>query len=101
MTFKADRRGIGRILKSEEMRAVLVAVAEKKKAVAEAIAPVDPAGHPPGEYKASFEVRSGIQHKKTTRAYASLVNTAPYAVYVEYGSRTVPAHHTLMKAVGS
>jgi hypothetical protein len=99
MAFRADYRGIGRLLKSPEMQALMALHAHRAKAVAEAIAPVDPTSGHPGRYKASFVVTSGVRRGHSGRAYARLSNTSPEAVYVEYGTRNNDAHHTLLRAL--
>lgn len=98
--FQLDYAGLGEYLRSEEVKAMLVARAEKVKAQAEATAPVDETGPHPGRYKASFSVSSGVQVHKTGRAYAEVSNDAPEAFFVEFGTRHNPRHRTLGKAVG-
>lgn len=87
--YQADYRGIGEhILQAEWMRAHLVERAERLKAAAIAIAPEgDPSAgdEHPGHYKESFEVTSGVQHRKTSRVYARVTNTARYAAAIEFG----------------
>jgi hypothetical protein len=98
--FQLDYAGLGEYLRSEEMKAAMLVRAEKVKAVAESIAPVDTGGPHPGRYKAAFSVSSGVQVRKTGRAYAEVSNSAPYAFHVEFGTKTTPRHRTLGKAVG-
>lgn len=93
--FRASYRGIGRMIRSPEMRAEMRRRAEKVKAAAEATAPVDS-----GEYKASFKVTSGARGGfRKDRAYGRVTNTAPHAFYVEYGTSSTRAHHTLRRAL--
>jgi hypothetical protein len=103
-TFKADKRAIGTILVSDEIRAVLVAKAETAKGIAEVIAPFDPNDRDGDHYRDHFQVTTGSQIRKTRRAYAELSNDHPAAAAIEYGtgspdgSRT-PAHHTRLRSV--
>lgn len=103
VTFKASYSGIGEMLRSPEMQAAMRQFGEKVKARAEANAPVgDPSEDPhAGRYKASFYVTTGVQHRKTSRAYAEVGNTAPEALTVEYGTSDTDAHHTLLDALAA
>lgn len=94
--FKASKAGIGEMLRAPWMQAEMKARAEKVKALAESIAPVDT-----GEYKSKFEVESGVKEssKGTRRAYGRVKNTAGHAIDVEYGGEHTPAHRTLGKAL--
>ncbi len=93
--FRASYSGIGKMIRSPEMRAEMRRRAEKVKRAAEATAPVDS-----GEYKTSFRVTSGARGGfKKDRAYGRVTNTAPHAFYVEYGTSKTPAHHTLRRAL--
>ena len=102
--FKADKRAIGTILVSDEIRAVLAAKAEQAKGIAVSIAPYDASDTDGDHYRHHFNVESGTQRHKTTRAYSELVNDHEAAALIEYGtgdpngSRT-PAHHTLLRTV--
>jgi hypothetical protein len=100
MSFELDYEGLGKLLRGTEMRAMLATKAEAVKVRAEAMAPVDKTGPHPGRYKASFKVETGIHEGKTRRAYARVINTAPEAILVEYGSRNNPRHRTLGRALG-
>lgn len=93
MSFKANRRGIGELINSPEVVAVLLTVATEAMARAEVIAPVDT-----GRYKAAFEV--GTDHIKPDRPRAYLRNNMPYAIAPEFGAGPVPRHRTLGKAMG-
>lgn len=92
MTFKPNRRGIGELLKGPEAEAMLLAVMEERKGVAEAISP-ERTGH----YKASFAVEPGV---KPDRACAVLRNDADYAIDVEFGAKNTPRHRVLGRALG-
>lgn len=72
--------GIGQLMKSEDMQALVRQVAEKGMAFAESISPEHT-----GEYKSSFEVQvSADGGPKNDRAEAVLVNTSDHAVNVEW-----------------
>lgn len=95
--FRASYSGIGKMIRSPQMRAEMRRRAEKVKVVAEATAPVDS-----GEYKSSFRVTSGARGGiRKDRAYGRVTNTAPHAFYVEYGTSKTPAHHTLRHALSA
>lgn len=85
--FSASYAGIGEFLRGEEMQQEMRRRAEKVARRAESDAPVgDPSNDPhSGRYKNSFQVSSGVQRRKTSRAYGEVVNVAPESVYVEYG----------------
>lgn len=103
VTFKASYTGIGEMLRSPEMQSAMRQLAEKVKARGEANAPVgDPSEDPhAGRYKASFYISTGVQQRKTSRAYAEVGNTAPEALTVEYGTTDTDAHHTLLNALAA
>lgn len=95
--FKASYRGIGQLLRAPFIEAEMRRRAEKVKAVAEATAPDAP---PYGVgYKASFVIESGVRKRRTTRAYARVINTSPHAIYVEFGGNGTPKHRTLGRAL--
>ncbi|WP_329521160.1 HK97 gp10 family phage protein [Spirillospora sp. NBC_01491] len=93
--FRASFSGIGKMIRSPQMQAAMRSRAEKVAALAAATAPIDS-----GEYKSSFKVTSGARGGvRRDRAYGRVTNTAPHAVYVEFGTSKVPAHHTLRRAL--
>lgn len=93
--FRPSYAGIGRMIRSPQMQAEMRRRAEKVARRAQAFAPVET-----GEYKSSFEVSSGARGGfRRDRAYGRVTNTAPHAVFVEFGSSTVHAHHTLRRAL--
>lgn len=92
--FKPSYSGIGKLLRSERMQAEMRRRAELIAARAEATAPEET-----GEYKASFEVESGVKSGKTRRAYGRVRNTSPHALYVEFGGGNTPRHRTIAKAI--
>jgi hypothetical protein len=104
MNYKANRKGIEAMLCSEEMQAEMRRRAETVKTVAEATAPVDVTGSHPGRYKAAFRVEVGIKdavgaYGPTRRAEAEVINDAPEARFVEYGTKNNPRHRTLGHAL--
>lgn len=72
------------------MEAMLGAKARAVKARAEATAPVNT-----GRYRDSFQV----EFAQTDRRVARVVNTVPYALYVEYGGSVTVRHRTLGAAL--
>lgn len=96
--YKASYKGIGDLLSAKFMQAEMYNRANKVKAVAEAIAPVGD-GPDAGEYKASFEVSSGVRTEPTRRAYGRVENTSDHAFYVEYGTKDTPRHRVLGRAL--
>lgn len=98
--YNPSYRGLGELLRSPEMEAEMRRRAEKIKVAAEASAPVYTPGTHPGRYKAAFTITSERRGgARKDRAAAYVVNDAPEALYVEYGTRNNPAHHTLLKAL--
>jgi HK97 gp10 family phage protein len=99
--FRASYEGIGELLRSAEMEQAMRRRAETIKQRAEQTAPVgDPATDPhAGRYRDSFEVESGREGgRKKDRAYGRVLNAAPEAFYVEYGTSKQEAQHTLLNA---
>jgi hypothetical protein len=94
-SFRLDVAGFGEFLCGPAMQAEMRRRAEKVKARAEATAPVDRNSRHAGRYKRSFRVVSGVREGKTRRAFGRVVNDAPEATLVEYGSRNNPRHRTL------
>ena len=99
--FRASYEGIGELIRSAAMEKEMRRRAEAIKQRAEETAPVgDPKTDPhPGRYKDSFKVESGQDGGvKKDRAYGRVVNDAPEAFYVEYGTSKIEARHTLLNA---
>lgn len=92
--YKANYKGIGRMLSSRGMQREMYNRANKVKLVAEATAPKDT-----GKYAESFEVESGIREGKTRRAYGRVTNDDPKAIDLEYGTKDTPKFRTLGKAL--
>lgn len=100
--FNASYAGIADLLNAPFMVAEMRRRAERVAARAAATAPV---GNPAtdrhaGRYKASFRVESGagggVNHD---RAYGRVINDAPEAFYVEFGTSRQEARHTLRNAL--
>lgn len=94
--FRVSYKGIGEILRSEQMKREMQARGDQVKAAAEALAPVDT-----GNYAASFRVESGIREGKTRRATAKVINDSPHASYVEWGTSRTPRHRVMGRAAGA
>lgn len=101
--FDPSYAGLGALLRGGEMQAEMLRRAEAIEAAAVADAPVGSAAQGdkhPGEYKASFEVESGVAETKVgRRAYAKVKNTAGHAAAVEFGNSRSPARHVLGRAI--
>lgn len=106
MVYKADRRGMARMLASREiLEAPMQAFAEAVKAEAEATAPYDPNSKDGTHFKESFhaeviedDVMSGIGG--THRAIVGHVySDDPAALQIETGTSKTPAHNTLSNAL--
>lgn len=99
--FRASFSGIGEMIRSPEMEKEMARRARRIKDRAEATAPVgDPSTDPhSGRYRDSFRVESGRNGGfKKDRAYGRVLNDAPEAFYVEYGTSKIEARHTLLNA---
>jgi hypothetical protein len=93
--FNPDFRGLGELLRSQEMQTAMRATASKIAEAARATAPVDS-----GEYRDSFEVSSGVRESPSRRAYGRVINETPYAASVEFGnSQGSPAQHVLGRSI--
>jgi hypothetical protein len=67
---------------------------------AEAISPVGPASDPHrGEYKAAWEVESGVREEPTRRAYGRITNSKDYAASVEFGNSHQHGQYVLTRAI--
>lgn len=87
--FKPNNKGIGLILRSEQMEQEMKTRAERVMAIAEADAPRDT-----GDYAESFSVESGrrdspIKLGTGDRAWAMVRNTSAHAAAVEFGNKRV------------
>lgn len=83
-TYEASYKGIGQMLNSDFIQDAMVDRAEKIKAYAISISPQGSTSR----YRSSFKIyRNRGLIAKGIRAYARLVNDAPYAAAVEYGNR--------------
>lgn len=94
--FRGDYKGIGKMLRSAQMQREMEARAERVKGKAEALAP-----HDSGRYAGSFRVEAGVREGKKPRAVAKVINDAPNAPYVEWGTSRTPRFRVMGKAAGS
>jgi len=94
--FKADYRGIGKILTSRQMQQEMKARAEKVQDRAEALAPVHT-----GAYKSSFRVEVGVRRDGKPRAVAKVINDDEAATLVEWGAKRTPRYRVLGRAAGA
>lgn len=83
--------GLEAVLRSQRMQRALKRRADAGKEYAQRIAPVRT-----GRYKASFRVVTGVRNGV---AYARLMNTAPYAIYLEFGTRYMRRQRILGRAL--
>lgn len=119
--YTQSYRGVGEMLCMPEIQLEMLVRAHAVADFAEAIAPVDTGSGHPGRYKASFEVSSGVRKGKfsranalprgvsgpqgprtresTGRAFGRVTNTAPEALFVEFGTVHNPKHRTLGRAL--
>lgn len=92
--YNASHRGIGEMLTAPFMVADMRRRAELVKNAAQAIAPVGE-----GEYINRFEVDSGVQERKTRRAFGRVSNTDPKAFFLEVGTIDTPRFRVLGSAL--
>lgn len=98
--IKPNFAGMSELLRSDEMRIMCEGRAGPVKSVAEEIAPVDLHSKHPGRYRDSFHIDSGNENgADEPRAFARVVNTAPEALSVEFGTANNHAHHTMLIAL--
>ncbi|MGZ4621459.1 MAG: hypothetical protein ACXVGF_04780 [Blastococcus sp.] len=98
--FNPSYVGLGELLASPEMQAHMRSRADKIRDAAEAISPIGPENDPHrGEYKASWEVDSGVRDTPTRRAYARVTNPVDYAASVEFGNGRMQGQYTLTRAI--
>lgn len=85
-------------LQAGYMQAAMHARATAVMAVAVSTAPVDT-----GEYVDSFSTSSGVGSYggRGLRAYGRVTNSAPHALYVEFGFGRVPRYRILGRALGA
>lgn len=93
--FSADYGGIGEMIRAPLMEAEMRRRATLIKERARSIAPMDT-----GQFKDRFHVDSGRRGGlKNDRAWASVTNSDPAAVSIEFGTSKTAAHHTLTTAI--
>jgi hypothetical protein len=101
-SFDASYAGIGKMIRSDYMLAEMMRRGRKVMEEAIATAPVGKTKNDKhsGRYKASFELR-GTHHGgwSRNRAMATVANTAPEAIYVEYGNPGSEPYHTMLNAL--
>lgn len=88
--FNANYRGIGRMLRSDDMALLIGAEAVRIAQRARQIAP-----HRTGNYARHFGVSI---EKRRDRVVAHVYNDDPGALAIEYGTRDTRAHRTLRTA---
>lgn len=98
--FTGSFTGIAALLRSEMVGEALLAQAEKVKARAEELAPVDTSQYAQhsGRYKGSFSTRLAMNTRRN-RIEAAVVNDAPEAIDVEKGTSKMDGQHVLMRAL--
>lgn len=89
--FDYNPAGLQRVLASQRLLRVLRARATAGMRYARRLAPVRT-----GRYRASFRVVSGTRNGVV---YARLLNSAPYAVYLEFGTRYMRRQRVLGRAM--
>jgi hypothetical protein len=92
------------VLTSPGMASEMLGYANRAAGAARAIAPVDEGGPHPGRYLESIHTYSTIRAgdaTRTARAVGRVVADAPESVFVEFGTETQEAHHTLARALDS
>lgn len=86
VTYRPNQEGLRALANGPEVRAMLREIAEKAKAHAESIAPVDT-----GEYAGAFRiVETTVEIDGRPRAAARLENFAPHAAAVEWANAQDP-----------
>lgn len=83
--------GIEAMLRAPQMIDAMRVRAARVKRKAQEISPVDT-----GRYKKSWHYRSGVRNGK---AWALIWNDAPYAAYLEFGTRYMFARKVLRRAM--
>jgi hypothetical protein len=103
-SYKGSYAGIGKLMRSNAMKAEMVARAERVMARAVEIAPVyeGPDDRHRGRYKSRFSVTSTNRGGyKGNRAAGIVRNTDPAAFEIEVGTSRQLGHHTLRNALGA
>lgn len=94
--FKGDYKGIGKLLRSAQMQREMENRADPIKQRCEADSPRDS-----GQYAESFRIETGVRGGKKPRAQSKIINSAPNAAYVEWGTSRTPRFRVMGKAAGS
>ena len=101
-SFQASYKGIGELLRSDEMLAEMERRGKKMLELARAIAPVGtpPDDKHPGAYKESLKLElSKRGGARRDRAEVQLIADVPYAFQIEHGTGKTEGHHTLVKSL--
>lgn len=100
--FRLDKKAFGiHVLQSEGMQRAMRRFAEPVKSRAEAIAPVSSVDHQ--HYRDSFSIEVSVRTVppyRTRRAVATVGNSRPYAIELEYGNKRTPRYRVLGRALG-
>lgn len=92
VTFRPDQVGIRRMLGEPFMVREVERRAELVRALAVQLSPIRT-----GRYVASHTVRSGVTEGGV--AFARVVNSTPYAIFLERGTSKMAARHILSRAL--
>ncbi|MFI6510134.1 HK97 gp10 family phage protein [Streptosporangium sp. NPDC050855] len=93
--FRSNYKGIGEMLRSAQMQREMETRAEQVKDKAKSLAPQDS-----GRYADSFRVETGAREGAKSRAVSKVINYAPNAPYVEWGTSRTPRYRVMGKAAG-
>lgn len=94
--FRANYKGIGKMLTSPQMQQAMRTRAEQVQRRAESLAPRET-----GEYGASFRVEVDVREGAKPRARARVINDSPAAPYVEWGTSRTPRYRVMGRAAGT
>ncbi|TYK45157.1 HK97 gp10 family phage protein [Actinomadura decatromicini] len=96
--FRPRYGGIGKMLRSKEMKAAMVVRAERIQQRAEGFAP-----RRTGDYARSFRVKSGQSRGPGDgrRAWAKVINTSDHSTAVEWGASRTPRYRPLGRAAAA
>jgi hypothetical protein len=100
-----DKAAVGELLRTPDMEADMVRRMEAVMAQAIAQAPVGGGDDPHrGRYKESFRLHHGLSGMPgarvlSDRAWATVENDAPEALFIEYGNKNIQRYHTLLIAL--
>lgn len=92
VTVKVNRRGVREMTGAPFMVREMERRAEAVRGLAVQLSPIRT-----GRYVGSHAVRSGV--RPTGAAYAQVVNSTPYAVYLERGTSRMRGQHILARSL--